>query len=165
MNNELHFYELITYSVILGIGATAVMDLWALLLQRVFSIPPLNYALVGRWLGYMPTGVFYHANITKTKPIAAERMLGWISHYLIGVGFAAAFLTYMGTHWLLAPTLPPALILGVVTLVFPFFIMQPSFGLGMAALNTPKPNVARARSLMAHLSFGFGIYFTAIILK
>ncbi len=165
MNNGILFSELVAYGGILGLGATAVMDLWAIFLKRVFGIASLNYGLVGRWLGHMPRGVFYHPNITQLKPIPAELIIGWVSHYLIGVGFAIAFIAYMGANWLHAPTLLPALIFGVTTLVFPFFIMQPSFGLGIAAANTPKPNIARSRSLMAHLSFGFGVYLMAVILS
>ena len=49
MNNEMEF---IVASLTLGTGATLVMDLWAGLLKRVFGIPSLNYAMVGRWIGH-----------------------------------------------------------------------------------------------------------------
>ena len=32
------------------------MDLWNLFLKRTFSIPSLNYCLLGRWLRHMPGG-------------------------------------------------------------------------------------------------------------
>ena len=35
-------------TVAVGLGATLFMDVWALLLKRVFSIPSANYCLVGR---------------------------------------------------------------------------------------------------------------------
>ncbi|MCD4556480.1 DUF2938 family protein, partial [Burkholderia pseudomallei] len=37
----------------IGVGATAVMDAWALVRKRCFGVPPLDYALVGRWLGHL----------------------------------------------------------------------------------------------------------------
>ncbi|MGC0862086.1 DUF2938 family protein, partial [Pantoea agglomerans] len=37
-------------TVITGIGATLVMDLWSLCQKLILKIPPLNYALVGRWI-------------------------------------------------------------------------------------------------------------------
>ena len=58
MSGELFFSSLISNSVLIGIGATLVMDAWALFLRRFFGITSLNYALVGRWLGYMPRGIF-----------------------------------------------------------------------------------------------------------
>jgi len=43
----------------------------------------------------------------------------------------------------------------------PFFVMQPSFGFGIAASRTPNPTQARLRSLMAHTVFGVGLYVCA----
>jgi hypothetical protein len=37
-------------------------------------------------------------------------------------------------------------------------------GLGIAASRTPKPNVARLRSLATHTAFGVGLYGSAWIL-
>ena len=56
----------ITYffgAIVIGVGATLVMDLWALLLKRAFAVRSLNYCLVGRWLRYMPEGTFEHPSI------------------------------------------------------------------------------------------------------
>jgi hypothetical protein len=35
-------------AVLVGLGATLLIDLWALFLRRAFSIPSLNYCLLGR---------------------------------------------------------------------------------------------------------------------
>lgn len=42
--------ELALRSMMIGAGATFVMDLWAAVLRR-FGIPSLSFALLGRWLG------------------------------------------------------------------------------------------------------------------
>jgi len=97
MSNEL--LTLFVYSVLLGVGATIVMDMWALILQRFMGITPLNYALVGRWLVYICKGTFYHVNIATTKPVAAELVVGWTAHYLIGVVFSATLIMFMGNDW------------------------------------------------------------------
>jgi hypothetical protein len=44
----------------------------------------------------------------------------------------------------------------------PFLVMQPSFGLGIAASRAPSPTQARLRSLMAHIVFGVGLYVCAV---
>jgi Protein of unknown function (DUF2938) len=44
----------------------------------------------------------------------------------------------------------------------PYLIMQPSFGLGIAASRTPNPTQARLRSLVAHTAFGIGLYVCAV---
>jgi hypothetical protein len=55
----------------------------------------------------------------------------------------------------------PALLYGIGTVVFPFFIMQPSLGLGSAASRTPNPTQARLKSLLTHTVFGVGLYVCA----
>ena len=73
-------YE-IAGAVAVGVGATLVMDLWNLFLKRAFSIPSLNYCLLGRWLRHMPEGTFRHANINAATQKPLECAVGWIAHY------------------------------------------------------------------------------------
>ena len=149
-------------AIAIGIGATLVMDLWNLFLKRTFSIPSLSYCLLGRWLCHMPAGTFRHANITAAPPKPFECTVGWIAHYATGVVFALGFVVLASGDWLARPTLLPALLYGIGTVVFPFFIMQPSFGLGIAASRTPKPTQARLKSLATHTVFGVGLYVCAL---
>jgi uncharacterized membrane protein YagU involved in acid resistance len=145
-----------------GLGATLVTDLWSLFLKRAFNIPSLNYCLLGRWLGHMPGGTFRHASITAAPQKPFECTVGWIAHYTIGVVLAVAFVILTSVDWLARPTLLPALFYGIGTIVFPFFLMQPAFGLGMAASRTPIPTQARLKSLMTHTVFGVGLYVSAL---
>lgn len=144
-----------------GIGATLVMDLWALFQKRVLGLATLNYAMVGRWIGHLPRGKFAHASIAAAPPIPGERAIGWIAHYAIGVVFAGIVLAVWGMGWARQPTLLPALLVGVATIVAPFLIMQPGMGLGIAAAKTPRPNLARLRSIITHTIFGAGLYGSA----
>ena len=43
--------ESIVFILLIGIGATLVMDLWALLRKQLFGIAPTNWGMVGRWIG------------------------------------------------------------------------------------------------------------------
>ena len=151
--------------LLIGLGATLVMDLWALLLKRVFHIPSLSYCLVGRWLRHMPEGRFKHASIGAAAPKPRECAVGWIAHYLIGAIFAVALVALAPAEWLQRPTLWPALLFGLLTVAVPFLIMQPSFGFGIAASKTPNPRQTRAKSLMTHAVFGIGLYLSASILS
>ncbi|CAB3632734.1 MAG: DUF2938 domain-containing protein [Achromobacter sp.] len=150
--------DLLLRAVLIGVGATLVMDLWALLLKRLFNAPSLDYAMVGRWIGHLPRGRLTHPGIARSAPIAGERAIGWIAHYAIGVLFALLLLALWGPAWAARPTLLPALIVGIATVAAPFLILQPGMGAGIAASRMPKPGVARLRSLMAHASFGVGLY-------
>lgn len=69
--------QFVVRSLLIGGGATVVMDLWLLLLRRGFGVRTLDYAMLGRWLGHIPGGTFVHANIAKAAPVRGERVLGW----------------------------------------------------------------------------------------
>ncbi|RWL20435.1 MAG: DUF2938 domain-containing protein [Mesorhizobium sp.] len=160
MNEQLEF---VVRAAAIGAGATAVMDLWGLFLKRAFAIPSLDYAWVGRWIGHFPRGRFAHVNIAQAPGIRGETPIGWVAHYAIGIIFAALLMVVWGIDWARHPTLLPALLVGMSSVVAPFFLMQPAFGAGIAAWKTPNPHTARLRSLMTHLSFGVGLYVAALL--
>ena len=149
-------------AVAIGIGATLAMDLWNLFLKRAFGIPSLDFCLLGRWLRHMPGGTFRHARIAAAPRKSLECAVGWLAHYTFGIVFALAFVVLASGGWLARPTLPPALLYGIGTVVFPFFIMQPSVGLGIAGSKTPRPAQARLKSLATHTVFGVGLYVCAL---
>lgn len=150
------------YAVLIGAGATLVMDAWALVQTRILRWQTLDYALVGRWLGHIPHGRITHANIRAASPVGGEAAIGWIAHYAIGIAFAAILLAVFGVEWARQPTLAPALIVGLCTIIVPFFLMQPCMGAGIAASRTPNPTQARLRSLLTHTVFGAGLYLSAL---
>jgi hypothetical protein len=153
--------DIVAHSLVIGVGATAVMDLWAAFLRRCCRVPSLDYALLGRWIGHFPRGRFRHESIGQAEPVRYERIIGWSAHYTIGVAFAALLLATSGLEWLEHPTLFPALTLGWVTLIAPFLVMQPAMGAGIAASKTPHPNAARLRSVVTHTVYGLGLYGSA----
>jgi hypothetical protein len=152
-------------TIFVGIGATLLMDVWAIVLKLVFKVSAPNYCLVGRWLCYMPTGVFYHPSIAAAAQKSFECAVGWVTHYLIGVIYAVGLVLLVSPRWLQVPTLLPAMIVGLATLVFPLLVMQPAFGLGIAASKVPNPAQARLRSVVNHAVFGFGLYLTALLIR
>ena len=147
-------------TLLIGLGATMVMDLWAIARKRVFGIAAPNYGLVGRWAGSLPRGRFRHASIAAAPPVRGERLIGWTFHYLTGIAFAAILPGIWGAGWLRQPTLGPALIVGIGTVAAPFLVMQPGMGAGIAAWRTPRPAAARFQSLVTHAIFGLGLYLT-----
>lgn len=150
---------------VLGFGATLAMDLWRLLLQKGFGVNSLDLGLLGRWVGYLFRGQLLHRPIGKSTPLKGELALGWISHYAIGLTFAALLPLLFGKSWLLSPTALPALAIGVATVLAPWFIMQPAMGIGIAAAQTPSPWRVRVRNLAIHTVYGLGLYGTAAILN
>lgn len=149
-------------AVVVGLGATLFMDLWALFLKRTFGVPLANYCMVGRWLGHMMQGKFMHTSIAEAARKPSECAVGWIAHYLTGVVYALALVAIVSDRWLARPTLLPAILFGIGSVLVPFLVMHPAFGLGIAASRAPDPTQARLRSLMAHAAFGVGLYVCAV---
>jgi hypothetical protein len=152
--------ELIARSLVIGAGATLVMDAWAVLLRR-FGIPSLDFALLGRWVGHLPRGRFLHQRIANAAPVAGERALGWATHYAIGISIAGLLLATFGLEWAHAPTLGPALLIGVVTVAAPLLVLQPALGAGIASRKTPRPLFNSMKSLATHAVFGLGLWLAA----
>jgi hypothetical protein len=153
------------YAAAIGIGATAAMDLWSVLLKRLLGIQPLDFGLVGRWIGYWPRGQFRHHSIAAAEMIRGERLIGWTAHYLTGIVFAGFLLVIWGSEWVRNPELGPALMVGVGSVAAPFLLLQPAMGMGIAASKSPRPGIARMRSLITHTVFGLGLYFSGLILE
>ena len=156
--------ELYLHAFLLGVGATAFMDFVALVQKRILGLLPLDYAMVGRWFGHLIRGRAIHRPIMASSRVPGERLIGWSAHYLIGILFAAIFLACSGEGWREAPSPGPALMFGGLTVLAPFLILQPGMGAGWAARNTPSPNTARLKSLVAHLSFGLGLWLTGLFI-
>jgi hypothetical protein len=145
-------------ALLIGAGATAVIDIWAVALRLLGGIRSLDYALVGRWLAYVARGRFRHDAIAATPPVHGERLIGWTAHYLIGIAFALILLAIWGLDWVRQPTIGPALIVGISSVAAPFLLLQPGMGAGIAASRTPRPDLARLRSVVTHTVFGLGLY-------
>ena len=152
-------------AVMIGLGATLAIDLWNQFLKRAFGISSLSYCLLGRWLRHMPEGTFRHVSIIGAPQKPFECMVGWMAHCTIGIVFAVVFVVLVRADWLARPTVLPALLYGMGTMVFPLFIMQPSFGLGLAASKAPNPPQARLKSLGTHAVFGLALYGCALAVR
>lgn len=149
--------------LLIGMGATAVMDAWLLLLQRL-GVPTLNFAMIGRWAGHWRRGTWKHDAIAKAAPVRGELALGWLVHYATGIAFAALLAGIAGLQWMHQPTLLPALWLGIATVAAPWLVMQPAMGAGIASSRTPAPAKNRLRSLVNHSVFGLGLYLAAVVI-
>lgn len=151
-------------TLVMGVGATVLTDLWALARRHLFGAPLPDFRLVGRWVAHMGGGTFRHARIEAARSVRGEHGIGWTIHYVVGIAFAALLPGLFGTAWFGTPTLGPAVLIGVGSVAAPFFVMQPGMGYGIAASRTPRPGVARMRTVITHLVFGLGLYAAAILI-
>lgn len=148
-------------AVLIGIGATIVMDVWAFMLRRV-GVPSLSLGLLGRWIGHLPRGRWRHLNIASAAPVRGERWIGWCAHYSIGIAFATLLVWTSGLGWARSPSVLPALLVGIVTVAAPLLVLQPGMGAGIASSKTQRPVFNSFKSLVTHTVFGLGMYLAAV---
>ncbi len=153
--------EFLWRSIAIGAGATALMDVWAIALNKVFGNPLPNWALAGRWFCHMTNGKLFHDDIAAAEPWRDELAIGWIAHYAIGILYAGVLIALAGPEWTASPTFIPAWIVGLVTVGAGWFLMQPGMGAGWAASKRPNPAQVRMLNIVAHTVFAIGLYGTA----
>lgn len=147
----------------IGVGATALMDIWAIILNKAFGRALPNWGMVGRWVGHIGKGRLFHDDIAKAAPIANELAIGWVFHYAVGIAYGLLLVAIVGAGWLSAPTFLPAFILGIVTVAAGWFLLSPGMGGGWAASKAPNPMQVRGLNLVAHTVFALGLYGTALL--
>ena len=126
----------------------------------------VNGAYIGRWVMGVLGGVLMHQDIAKTKPVKNEVRIGQLFHFIIGGGAVAilypVFLTTIGLE-VTANHLIMSAIFGLLTSVFPWFVLMPSFGWGLFGAKTPFKSKPILSPIISHLFFGLGIGLTFVI--
>src|SRR3546814_11952006 len=79
--------ERVISAALVGIGGTIVLDVYSFLMERFFGVAATNWRMVGRWVGHMPRGRFVQPDMRQAEPVPGEHPIGWIFHYLIGIGY------------------------------------------------------------------------------
>ena len=76
MGNIMEAGETLLRILFVGMAATLIMDVSALIRTRVFGAASIDYGLVGRWLGHMLHGQFRHVSIVTAPRVRHERLGG-----------------------------------------------------------------------------------------
>lgn len=155
---------LLLKGALIGLGATLLMDLWALVLARLPGQSAPNWAPVGRWFRHLPRGVVFHDDIARAEASPNDLRAGWIAHYAVGILYGVLFAVIAGPGWFAAPRFLPAWIFALLTIAAGWFLLQPGMGLGWAASRTANPAKVRILGLVAHTVFGLGLYLTALLI-
>jgi 4-amino-4-deoxy-L-arabinose transferase-like glycosyltransferase len=101
-------------------------------------------------------GKFTHGDINRTRALKNELTWYYLSHYLIGIVLAANLQALQEHSWLI-------ILYGVLTVVFPWFWLLPSIGLGFLAKKSAKRSQILPTNLINHLNFGLGLFIWVLI--
>ncbi|MFK5914307.1 MAG: DUF2938 family protein [Woeseiaceae bacterium] len=158
--------EIWLVSFIGGIIGSIFMDITELQISKFGISSGVKGAYIGRWFHGILSGVFMHQDISKTKPIKNEERIGQLFHFIVGGGMVALFypifLYLMGletttNHLFLGS------VFGLLTSLFPWFILMPSFGWGLFGAKTPFESKPIISPIISHIPFGLGIGITFVI--
>jgi hypothetical protein len=156
------YFSRIGYFLIVGLLATVTMDIAAVAMVKTGLVQLGPYRifpeLLGRWVGSIPAGSLVHSTILTTPSVPHEKAIGIVSHYLIGLTLTSLLLFPHVRIWHRRVTLPTALLYGMTTSVFAYFLMFPSMGFGIMAIRLPHPATLILFSAWNHAAFGLGIF-------
>ena len=158
------FADLLFWGAMVGFGATVFTDIVGLMRQG-WAATDGFYRLVGRWIGSVPSAGLFHNDIRATAPVAAESVLGWGAHIILGLLFGICFVFLFGASALGEPKAWQGLGFGLVTVLVPWLIFQPLFGWGVAVSKAPEPWKMRRRGIVTHAVFGLGLWLSALLLS
>ena len=86
--------------------------------------------------------------------------MGWLFHYINGIGYAYLYVISIAFIVSNDPSLTSAIIYGLVTLIALWLVLQPPLGCGLLARLADKPNTIRALNLSVDLIFWVALYFS-----
>ncbi len=160
--------HILLIGVAVGLLSTVVMDLGGGL-GILLGVPGrgpqrMGHGLIGRWVGYLLHGKFTHADILSSPPLKGELPFGILIHYLIGIILTLVYFAFLQITQIHATVLL-TIAYGLVTTVFPWFLMFPSEGMGWMGRGAPGNAHLTRASLFNHAFFGLGLALWIALLK
>jgi len=151
---------------LMGIVATLYMDFFALLLGELKIIDQqIKPEAIGRWTLYMFRGKFTHKDINKTPAMKIEKTMAFLSHYVIGIALAGAYLLLESQFPALRRQISSPAIFGLGTVLLPWLWLYPSLGLGVMASRKAARSPYIIASLVNHTNFGVGLLLWVAIFR
>lgn len=149
--------NLMITSILCGVLGTLMMDAMNHFFARIGVIAKIEVRMIGRMAGGWTRGRFRYDHPDEMAPVANEVFYGFLTHYAIGLGFAAGFVFGWG-HLVGGPASPTwALAYGVATTVASWFLVYPSMGLGVCGRRSSEGVRNTLSSLANHLFYGVGL--------
>jgi hypothetical protein len=149
--------DLVVTGVVAGLLGTMVMDSLNHLFARTGMLLKIDMRIIGRMSVGWAHGRFLYRSPSEMEKVANEKLYGYITHYIIGVGLAIPFV--LGWDLLVGGLASPVwtLAYGVATTVASVFFVYPSMGLGVFGRRSPEGIRAPLSSLANHFFFGVGM--------
>lgn len=146
--------KIIRKTILTGIAGTLATDAWTLLL-KMFGVHSHGLLLVGQW-------IVSHLNPASQSQLMGKALfVGWTAHYCLGILFAILPNLVYGKNWLQKPTLPMALMTGLISFIISIFIIQPILNFGVAFSRYTSQPVILLKVGLFHLVYSIGLWAAA----
>jgi hypothetical protein len=140
------------------------MDVLGSTARRVGLAAGAKGQWVGRWYLGIVRGQFIHSDIAAAPERPGEGRAALVGHYAIGIALAVAYVVAAGWLGVSPDELLAALGYGVATCVFPWFLVFPALGFGCFGRKGPPELKLFTSSLLNHLAYGFGLWWSSKVL-
>jgi len=157
--------HMLLVSILAGTFATFLMDVWSVAAGKTGLVSKPSSALLGRWVSLFSKGTFRHEDIRTAPPCQHEQGIGIVTHYAIGGTLGVVYVLLAGLVLLSPKNFVLGAIYGLLTSVFAWFVMFPSFGFGVCGTRGPANAKLLRTSTINHVVFGLGIatFFTVFV--
>ena len=156
--------DMVIFSLMVGIGSTMVLDLWAFLLFKLKGIAPTDWGQVGRWLLGLRNGEWVARQDNQAPISKIELCSGWMFHYLVGIAYAVIIALTWGQGFIRAPTLMPIISVGLIlSTIAGLTLFMPAMGAGFCGRKLPHPGNTFGMMILAHGVFTLGQYLFALL--
>jgi hypothetical protein len=147
-----------------GIGSTVTMDALGSATRRIGLTAGAKGQWIGRWYMGMTKGQFVYSNIAVVPEQVGEKRAALAGHYVIGVALAVLYVVGAGWVGVSPGSFVVAVSYGLATCVFPWFLVFPALGFGVFGRKGPRELKLFASSLINHLFYGLGLWWTVKVL-
>ena len=134
-----------------------MMDVLNLFFSRTGVISKIEIEMIGRMVSGWANGRFRFGHANELPPEKNEKIIGYLTHYLVGIVLAIPFL--FGWDILIAGPPSPlwAITYGLATTVASHFFVLPAMGLGVFGRKSSEGFRPAYSSLANHLFYGVGL--------
>lgn len=142
--------DLAVEGVVVGVLGTLAMDTLNHVFARAGLLLRIDMRMIGRMSAGWVRGRFRYGDPGEMRPVAHEALLGYLTHYAIGLGLAIPFV--FGWDLLVGGPASPfwTLVFGIATTAASVFFVYPCMGLGVFGRRSPDGIRAPLSSLANH---------------
>ncbi len=155
----------VLFGICVGVAATVTMDVLGSAARRVGLAAGAKGQWVGRWYLGIARGQIFHSDIANAPERPGEVRAALVGHYVIGI-VLAVFYVFVAD---LTGMSPDAFLLafgyGLVTCIFPWFLVLPALGFGAFGLKGPQELRLFTSSVLNHSFYGLGLWWSAKLLQ